>query len=157
MALPTAFEDAEDAWAWLLEQRRLNLDRARLAVGGDSVGGSLAAALANSLGQALVRPCLQVLLYPVTDASCWRESHQRYASGYLLERQSLEWFYSHYQRRPEDRADPRLSPLLGRCRRAWHPPGCCWPATTRCWTRAWPMPRTCVSRARRCSFRSTRA
>jgi acetyl esterase len=110
---PTAFEDAEDAWAWLLEQRELNLDPARLAVGGDSVGGSLAAALANSLGQASVRPCLQVLLYPVTDASCWRDSHQRYASGYLLERQSLEWFYNHYQRRPEDRADPRFSPLLG--------------------------------------------
>ncbi|MDO7899401.1 alpha/beta hydrolase [Pseudomonas citrulli] len=109
---PTAVEDALDAWTWLVaESGRLGIDPRRLAVGGDSVGGSLATVLAaQPLANA---PLLQVLIYPVTDASRGRPSIERYGEGHLLEKASLEWFYSHYQRTPGDRHDPRFSPLLG--------------------------------------------
>ncbi|MCO2096644.1 alpha/beta hydrolase [Pseudomonas aeruginosa] len=113
---PTAAEDVEDAWCWLAaEAARLGIDPQRLAVAGDSVGGSLCAVLSHRLalrGDAS-QPRLQVLIYPVTDASRTRQSIERYAVGHLLEKDSLEWFYQHYQRSPEDRQDPRFSPLLG--------------------------------------------
>ncbi len=113
---PTAAEDAEDAWCWLAaEAARLGIDPQRLAVAGDSVGGSLCAVLSHRLalrGDAS-QPRLQVLIYPVTDASRTHQSIERYAVGHLLEKDSLEWFYQHYQRSPEDRQDPRFSPLLG--------------------------------------------
>ncbi|WP_085631402.1 alpha/beta hydrolase [Pseudomonas sp. R16(2017)] len=111
---PTAADDARDAWDWLVGSAQdLGIDTARLAIAGDSVGGSLATVLAAQLTQAPVRPLLQVLIYPVTDASRSTPTIERYAEGYLLEKASLEWFYSHYQRSAEDRLDPRFSPLLG--------------------------------------------
>ncbi|MFK0311185.1 alpha/beta hydrolase [Pseudomonas sp. NPDC090233] len=107
---PVAANDALDAWQWLLaEGAAFGIDAGRLAVAGDSVGGSLATVVAN---HADVSPRLQVMIYPVTDASRWHDSVQRYASGYLLEADTLEWFYQHYQRSAEDRRDPRFSPLL---------------------------------------------
>lgn len=111
---PTAADDARDAWDWLVASAvDLGVDASRLAVAGDSVGGSLATVLAAQLAGAVVRPRLQVLIYPVTDASRDTPSIERFAEGYLLEKASLEWFYSHYQRDLADRLDPRFSPLLG--------------------------------------------
>lgn len=111
---PTAADDARDAWDWLVASAAdLGVDASRLAVAGDSVGGSLATVLAAQLADAVVRPRLQVLIYPVTDASRSTPSIERFAEGHLLEKASLEWFYSHYQREPGDRFDPRFSPLLG--------------------------------------------
>ncbi|MFO2465906.1 alpha/beta hydrolase [Pseudomonas sp. 15FMM2] len=109
---PTAVEDAEDAWHWLRKQAAgLGIDGSRLAIGGDSVGGSLATVVANGC-EAPEQPRVQVLIYPVTDASASTASTVRYASGHLLEAQTLQWFYQHYQRSTEDRLDPRFSPLL---------------------------------------------
>ncbi|MDY0831250.1 MULTISPECIES: alpha/beta hydrolase [unclassified Pseudomonas] len=113
---PTAFNDAQDAWQWLaLNARELGIDAERMAVVGDSVGGSLATVLASSLAgqEELPRPCLQVLIYPVTDASRISASVERYGVGHLLEKDTLEWFYQQYQNDPADRLDPRFSPLLG--------------------------------------------
>ncbi|MBA5709458.1 alpha/beta hydrolase [Pseudomonas fulva] len=107
---PTAAQDALDAWQWLQDQGPgIGIDAGRLAVAGDSVGGSLATVVAN---HAAMAPRLQVMIYPVTDASRWHDSVQRYATGHLLEADTLEWFYQHYQRSVEDRSDPRFSPLL---------------------------------------------
>ncbi|WP_332761573.1 alpha/beta hydrolase [Pseudomonas koreensis] len=111
---PTAADDARDAWDWLVASAAdFGVDASRLAVAGDSVGGSLATVLAAQLADAVVRPRLQVLIYPVTDASRSTPSIDRFAEGHLLEKASLEWFYSHYQRESGDRFDPRFSPLLG--------------------------------------------
>lgn len=113
---PTAFNDAEDAWKWLvLNAEALGIDVERMAVVGDSVGGSLATVLANSLAvqQVLPQPRLQVLIYPVTDASRIHASVERYGVGHLLEKNTLEWFYQQYENTPDDRLDPRFSPLLG--------------------------------------------
>jgi acetyl esterase len=108
---PTALTDALDAWTWLVaESGRLGIDARRLAVAGDSVGGSLATVLAAQPLDTL--PLLQVLIYPVTDASRSTVSVERYGEGHLLEKESLTWFYEHYQRDASDRHDPRFSPLL---------------------------------------------
>ena len=118
---PTAFEDAEDAHGWLLEHAAsLGLDRQRIAVGGDSAGGTLAAALAVALtaslaldagARALPQPVMQLLLYPCTAAAQDSASHQRYASGYLLEAETLQWMFGHYLRHADDRRDWRFAPL----------------------------------------------
>jgi acetyl esterase len=110
---PTAADDARDAWDWLVASAAdLGIDASRLAIAGDSVGGSLATVLAAELADAPVRPRLQVLIYPVTDASRGTPSIERFGEGHLLERESLNWFYAHYQRGASDRLDPRFSPLL---------------------------------------------
>jgi acetyl esterase len=112
---PTALNDAEDAWRWLLQcADSLGLSQARLAIGGDSVGGSLTTVLADLLAwQSGPRPGLQVLVYPVTDASRTTDSIQRWGEGHLLEKDTLAWFYRQYAGQPGDVADPRFSPLLG--------------------------------------------
>jgi len=110
---PTAADDALDAWNWLVAASEgLGIDARRLAVGGDSVGGSLAAVLAGQALATRVKPLLQVLIYPVTDASQSTASLERYSVGHLLEKETLAWFYQHYERNADDRLDPRFSPLL---------------------------------------------
>ncbi|MBK1836078.1 alpha/beta hydrolase [Azospirillum sp. YIM B02556] len=112
---PTAFDDALDALAWLgRDGAGPGLDAGRLAVGGDSVGGSLAAAISlrAATDPGLPRPRLQVLIYPVTDATADTGSLRRYGEGHLLERATLDWFYRHYAREEADRRDGRFSPLL---------------------------------------------
>lgn len=114
---PTAVLDALDGANWLAEQaRNLGLDPARTAFGGDSVGATLATVLTlhacHHPATLALRPRAQVLLYPVTDVSCKRPSHARYAEGHLLETDTLDWFYHHYLPNPADREDWRVSPLL---------------------------------------------
>lgn len=114
---PTAYYDAEDVTRWLASTNAaaLGLDVKRVALAGDSVGGSLVASLciAMSLDPLAwpLAPRLQVLLYPVIDAVNKRPSLARFSEGYLLEATTLEWFYQQYQRTPADRADWRFSPL----------------------------------------------
>jgi acetyl esterase len=110
---PKAFEDAEDALAWLLTYgRSLGLDTERLAYAGDSVGGTLSTALtlANK-ASGRVQPLLQLLLYPCTSATLDTPSHHRHASGFLLERRTLEWMFSQYLRSDDERHDWRFAPL----------------------------------------------
>jgi acetyl esterase len=112
---PTAFDDALDALDWLGRAgAALGLDGGRLAVGGDSVGGSLATAISlrAAADPGLPRPRLQVLIYPVADATAETHSLCRYGEGHLLERATLEWFYRHYAGEEADRRDGRFSPLL---------------------------------------------
>lgn len=111
---PTAFLDAEDALAWLLEHGgRHGLDAQRLAVGGDSVGGTLAAALCIAVRDAgRPQPRLQLLLYPCTAAQQDSASHARLATGHLLEGDTLAWMFGQYLRSDADRQDWRFAPLL---------------------------------------------
>lgn len=110
---PTAFHDAEDAYCWLLKHgKEVGLDTSRIAVGGDSVGGTLATALcisARDNGWHL--PRCQILLYPCTSAWQDSESHRRYAQGYLLEADTLQWMFGHYLNSDEERHDWRFAPL----------------------------------------------
>ncbi|MCA1425792.1 MULTISPECIES: alpha/beta hydrolase [Bradyrhizobium] len=111
---PTAFEDAVDALAWIgLEGRAIGLDPRRVAVGGDSAGGTLAAALAIEArtNRGLPQPVLQILAYPGLSSRQTSASYQRYGTGHLLERSTVDWFFRQYLRDESDRDDWRFAPL----------------------------------------------
>lgn len=111
---PTAFEDAADALAWIgREGRAIGLDARRVAVGGDSAGGTLAAALAieAKTNESLPKPVLQVLAYPGLSSRQTSASYERYGTGHLLERSTVDWFFLQYLRDDSDRDDWRFAPL----------------------------------------------
>ena len=107
---------ADDAWAatrWVVANAaRLGVDAARLAVGGDSAGGNLAAVV-TLLAREQRAPAigLQILLYPVTDLAAETRSYRDFAEGYLLTRDGMRWFSAHYLNAPDEAADWRASPL----------------------------------------------
>jgi len=111
---PTPIEDAVEAFRWLAgEADALDIDPARIAVGGDSAGGNLSAVLCQALRDAgdPVRPCFQLLIYPATDFAGDYASREENAEGYMLTESLMDYFEGHYtggRARPED---PRLSPL----------------------------------------------
>jgi len=111
---PTAHNDAWDALQWLhLNAQSLGLDGTRLALGGDSAGGTLAAACAIQARDIGLPILLQLLFYPGTSGWQRSASHQRYAHGFVLEAEHLDYFFSLYLRTPADRADWRFAPLDG--------------------------------------------
>ncbi len=111
---PGAVLDSYAATRWASDNAEmLNIDPARIAVGGDSAGGNLAAVvsqMAQDSGEFQV--ALQVLIYPITDHSREYPSYERNASGYMLTRKALHWFMDNYIPDPEDRKDPMASPML---------------------------------------------
>ena len=114
---PTAFEDAIDALAWIgREGLAMGIDASRVAVGGDSAGGTLAAALAIAAkaDSSLPQPMLQVLAYPGLSSRQTSHSYERYGSGYLLERSTVDWFFQQYLRDDSDRDDWRFAPLAAK-------------------------------------------
>jgi acetyl esterase len=108
---PTAVNDAWDALLWLAQNApSLGLDEQRLAVGGDSAGGTLAAVCALMARDAGLPLRLQLLFYPGTTAHQDTDSHRLYEQGYLLDRETVDWFFAHYID-PNDRDDWRFAPL----------------------------------------------
>ena len=112
---PAAVDDCFAAVRWLAEHGpEIGVDPERLAVGGDSAGGNLAAVtalLARDAGGPALRH--QLLVYPVTDYRCASASYDRYARGYgTLEAESMRWFQRHYLGGADAAADWRASPLL---------------------------------------------
>ena len=110
---PAAVEDCFDAASWIThEAAALGIDRERLAVGGDSAGGNLAAVV-SLIGRDRGAPKLrcQALLYPAVECGMTHASHDRFAEGYLLTRPTMKWFYDQYLRGPADVDDWRASPL----------------------------------------------
>lgn len=90
----------------------LNIDANRIAIGGDSAGGQLAAAgamLAKERGGP--RLVAQVLFYPVTDAALDTPSYEEFAAGPWLTKPAMQWFWDSYLPDPGARADPLASPL----------------------------------------------
>lgn len=109
---PTAANDAWDALQWLATQAHtLGLDGTRLAVGGDSAGGTLAAMCAVMARDAGVRLALQLLFYPGCTAHQDTPSHRRFAEGFVLGQAQISWFFNHYAPNPADRDDWRFAPL----------------------------------------------
>lgn len=108
---PAAIEDGLSVLDWLGRGSVDGIDRARLAVCGDSAGGNLAAVLAHSVvGRRMLRG--QLLIYPVLDVSRHWRSFATYGHGYFLDVSTLDWFAGLYARTPDDRRDARMSPLL---------------------------------------------
>jgi acetyl esterase len=111
---PAAVDDAVAATRWVaVSASGLRVDPARIAVGGDSAGGNLAAVVALVLRNAGDPPlAMQVLIYPVTDLRAASPSHFAYAEGHLLTRESILWFRSQYLGDLSLAEDWRASPLL---------------------------------------------
>jgi acetyl esterase len=110
---PTAVYDTWAAMHWLAGEgaAALGVDGDRLAVGGDSAGGTLAAVgaiHARDIGMPLA---LQLLITPGTAAAPDTPSHQLYANGFVLEAALIEWFFDHYIDRGH-RLDWRFAPLM---------------------------------------------
>ncbi len=109
---PAAVDDSVAAFEWARSQAaELRADPGRIAVAGDSAGGNLAAVVAQ-LARDHEGPAFQALIYPVTDYSFKRPSYETFAEGYFLTRDEMDWFRDNYFARPEDRTDPRASPIL---------------------------------------------
>jgi acetyl esterase len=90
-------------------------DAKRLAVGGDSAGGAIAAVLCQVLRDAGERgPAFQMLIYPATDSSKQSASRVAFAEGYFLTKDLMDWFWKAYVPAGTDLADLRLSPLLAK-------------------------------------------
>jgi len=111
---PAAPEDCLAAWRWVAaEAAALGGDPARIALGGDSAGGNLAAVTAIGARAAGGRqPVLQLLVYPVTAPAPESASAHAFAKGYLLTRRNMLWFMDHYRGGGPVPMDWRFAPLL---------------------------------------------
>lgn len=111
---PAGVEDSFVALSWVAcYAESLGGDPGRIAIGGDSAGGNLAAVcalLARDAGFPRLR--FQLLVYPRT--APWEDSasHNEFAEGHLLTRKTILWFHNHYLRSDADRQDWRWAPLI---------------------------------------------
>ncbi|MET8636676.1 alpha/beta hydrolase [Streptomyces sp. NPDC004096] len=110
---PVAIEQNWTVAKWVVEQGATkDLDATRIAVAGDSVGGNMTAALTLMAKERGGLPLLQqVLFYPVTDASFDTGSYHRFAEGYFLRRDAMQWFWDQYTTDEAQRAEITASPL----------------------------------------------
>ncbi len=110
---PAAVEDCFAATVWAAEQAAaLGADADRIAVGGDSAGGNLAAVvalLAKEHGGPKL--CFQYLVYPVTDATTETVSYHENGSGYGLTKDAMVWYWDNYAPDLARRSEPYASPL----------------------------------------------
>ena len=110
---PAAAEDAFAAYAWASANAgRLGTDPARIAVGGDSAGGNLAAVVClMARDEGAPPPALQVLIYPVTDTGRGLPSRRTFREGFLLTSRDMAYYEDRYLPPGIDRGDPRVSVL----------------------------------------------
>jgi acetyl esterase len=110
---PAAVEDAWAAFAWTIANAAaLGADPGRIAIGGDSAGGNLAAVtslLARAGGG--VTPAMQLLLYPAVDQVGGQRSRELFADGFILTKLEIEWFEAQYLPDGVGEGDPRVSVL----------------------------------------------
>lgn len=109
---PAAIDDAVAAYRWLAAGAiGLGIDPARIVIAGDSAGGNIAAVAARLLREETRPPCLQWLIYPVTDLAMDSPSYASCGKGFLLTGAAMEWFRGHYLADPSEAQDPRASPI----------------------------------------------
>jgi acetyl esterase len=110
---PVSIEEAYAATKFIAENgKQFNLDAARLAVVGDSVGGNMVAAV-TLMAKERQGPKIgyQVLFYPVTDANFDTDSYKKLATGHFLTREAMKWFWNNYAPDLETRKQITASPL----------------------------------------------
>ena len=113
---PAAAEDSYAGYAWVLANAgKLGIDARRVAVGGDSAGANLATVvslMARDRGTPV--PIQQTLIYPVTNHSLDTPSYRENATGFLLTRDAMRWFWNHYLASEGQGKEPYASPLLAK-------------------------------------------
>jgi acetyl esterase len=109
---PDPFEDCYAATVWLAEHgAELGADANRLAVGGDSAGGNLAAAVAlKARDEGSPRIAHQLLVYPAVDVDEISESYQTYKDGHFLTAERITFYYHCFVPRPELAESPYVLP-----------------------------------------------
>ncbi len=114
---PAAPEDCYAATKWVaLNAAAFGGDPTRIAVGGDSAGGNLAAAVAQMAADRGGAPGLvhQLLIYPVTNYAFDTPSYRENGEGYLLTQELMQWFWKQYLSSDEDGKNAYASPLQAR-------------------------------------------
>jgi acetyl esterase len=111
---PAAVEDCFATLRWLaLHVVELGGDPMRMAVGGDSAGGNLAAVVAIlARNDGYPKLAGQLLIYPCVAPEPETPSHKKFAEGYVLTRNAITWFYKQYVRSPKEYYDFRFAPLV---------------------------------------------
>jgi len=113
---PIAVEDSYAGFSWVIANAAtLGIDARRVAVGGDSAGGNLAAAVSlMARDRGASAPIQQTLIYPVTNHDLDTPSYRENATGFLLTRDAMRWFWNHYLASEGQGKEPYASPLLAR-------------------------------------------
>ena len=110
---PAAPGDCYAATRWVAEKAdRFNGDPTRIAVGGDSAGGNLAAVVTLiACDRGGPKLAYQLMIYPITNYSFDTPSYQENAKGYSLTKDDMIWFWDHYLPIEDDGKHPYASPL----------------------------------------------
>jgi acetyl esterase len=111
---PGAADDCYAATVWAAQNAaRINADAGRLAVGGDSAGGNLAAAVSLMARDRGTPPlAFQLLVYPVTAPDFETPSYRNNAEGYMLTRDGMQWYWDQYLQTPADASHSYAAPLV---------------------------------------------
>jgi acetyl esterase len=111
---PAAFDDAYAATRWIFANApALGIDAGRIAIGGDSAGALLAASVTQAVkAHGGLSIAFQALLFPLTDFGADSGSMNRFAVGYFLEKQTIEWCHAQVLTPGSDRA--AVSPLYAK-------------------------------------------
>jgi acetyl esterase len=111
---PAAYDDTLAAYRWVVEHpEAFGADPSRLAVGGDSAGGTLAATVAIAAAEEGLPLALQLLVYPGTDLTTKTISARLFGQGFYLTEEFMDLAKAHYVPDVSRRSDPAVSPLLG--------------------------------------------
>jgi acetyl esterase len=112
-AFPAAVDDAYAVTLWVSENAvSIGVDPTRIAVGGDSAGGNLAAVVAlMSRDRGGPQIALQLLIYPITGDDLETPSYHEFANGYMLTREAMAWYWNQYVPDRKERSNPYVSPL----------------------------------------------
>jgi len=113
---PGALEDALAAFYWVTNNAEaLEIRADKVAVGGDSAGGNLAAVTSlRCRDQGGPQPVFQLLIYPVTDFSGQTKSKLEFSQGFYLTKDLMDWFHGHYVQNEDQIRHPHVSPLLAK-------------------------------------------
>ncbi|HZQ01755.1 MAG TPA: alpha/beta hydrolase [Reyranella sp.] len=113
---PAATDDGIAAFRYIRDNAAsFEADPARIAVGGDSAGGNIAAVVCQAMRDAgETAPAFQMLIYPATDSSKESASRKQFADGYFLTKELMDWFWQAYSPKGADQKDLRFSPLLAK-------------------------------------------
>ncbi|QNA85437.1 alpha/beta hydrolase [Sphingomonas sp. So64.6b] len=111
---PQGIDDSYAALQWVhAEGASVGLDSSRIAVGGDSAGGNIAAVVSQMARDRHGPPLqLQVLIYPAVGTRGHSRSMDLYAQGYFFGKAELAWIYAQYVEDAKELSDPRVQPIL---------------------------------------------